>query len=125
MSKRKKIGLKEKAKILEESYKPGCVIAELAKKHRISTELLYAWRTRCKKSNNSALGVTNAGSISGNSNKFVEVIVSDAVIGKENASNTVLRKALLEYENLIITVEGNRSSRILPEIVKILGMVAC
>ena len=126
MVKRKKLGFKERTKILEESYKAGCNITELAKKHKISSELLYAWRTRYKKSNNGILEVPNAGSISSNSNKFVEVMVSEAAIEQENErKGTLLQKALLEYENLIITVEGSQSKKMLPEIMKIMETVTC
>lgn len=124
MVKRKKLGFKERTKILEESYKAGCNITELAKKHKISSELLYAWRTRYKKSNNGILEVPNAGSISSNSNKFVEVTVSEAAIEQENERNgTLLQKASLEYENFTITVEGSQGMRVLSEIMKVTGTV--
>lgn len=52
MRRRRKIGFKEKVKILEESYEPGCVIAELARKHGISSGVLYRWRIGNKKIGN-------------------------------------------------------------------------
>lgn len=48
MMKRKKIKTEIKTKILEESYKAGSVVAEIARKHGISTELLYSWRTNIR-----------------------------------------------------------------------------
>ena len=127
MARKKKIGLQERVKILEESYKLGCNITELARKHKISSGVLYRWRAKNKKSNDEngvVLSDPSTESIADNSSRFVEVTVSDARIEREgNRTRSVLQKASLEYENFTITVEGNRGMRVLSEIMKVTGTV--
>lgn len=125
MIKRKKISTKIKTRILEESYNAGSIIAEIARKHGISTELLYSWRTKYKKNNNRAseLRVKEIIAVSNNNNKFVEVVVSDLLVELDDNSNkSMLRKVLLEYEGATVIVEGEKSKRVLPEIIKIMEM---
>jgi transposase-like protein len=108
MAKKKKIGSEERAKIIKESYQPGCIITELAQKYKISSGVLYRWRAKYKQRNNNGFG-----GLSDEGNKFVEVTVSDAAIEQEDNCKgskpvSVLQKVLLEYNNLTITVEGNQ-----------------
>lgn len=124
MARKKKIGLEERAKLIEESYRPGCIITELARKHKISSGLLYRWRSKYKQINNNGFGDSADGE-----NKFVEVTVRDAANEQDDNCNKsalmpILQKVLLEYDNLIITVEGNQGARVLPKIMKLMETVA-
>ena len=45
----KKFSKEQKEKILEESYKEGCVVAELGKKYKMSPKTIHAWRRERRK----------------------------------------------------------------------------
>lgn len=81
-----------------------------------------------KGSNNSdvALGVIEAPALSNNNNKFVEVRVSDGPTElMDNRNKSVLKKALLEYDDITVTVEGGKSRKLLSEIMKIMELAIC
>lgn len=59
-----------RARILEEAFKPGTCVAEVARRHDVSTGLLYTWRQKLRRD----LAVSDVAPAPG----FVEAVVSDA-----------------------------------------------
>lgn len=104
----KKLTELEKVQILQESYESGCIISELAKQYGISAGIIYRWRRKEKtvsvaaRSNNSA-------------SEFVELSVQEA--RKEGAN---LKRAVLEFNNLSICIDGDIKSSTLVQMLNIL-----
>lgn len=111
----KHIGAGLRAKILEESMVPGCKFTALARAHQISAKTLYAWR---KKYNRGALGdeASLSNTIEANA-KFVEVKVPKE-IGTE--CSVRLKKAVLEFDEFSIAIEGKLNHKYLSQILEIL-----
>jgi transposase-like protein len=83
----KKLSELEKEQILEESYEPSCIIADLAKQHGIPSRVIYD--LRCKKKAASVVEIpANYGS------DFVELSVNTSP--KKAGS---LKRAILEFNN--------------------------
>lgn len=59
-----------RARILEEAFAPGAYVADVARRHDVSTGLLYTWRQKLRR----ALAVPSFSQAPG----FVEAVVSDA-----------------------------------------------
>ena len=59
-----------RARILEEAFAPGACVAEVARRHDVSTGLLYTWRQKLRRD----LAVSDFAQAPG----FVEAVVSDA-----------------------------------------------
>ena len=59
-----------RARILEEAFAPGVCVAEVARRHDVSTGLLYTWRQKLRRD----LAVSDFAQAPG----FVEAVVSDA-----------------------------------------------
>jgi len=104
----KQLSESEKEQILQASYEPECIITELAKQHGIPSRVIYDWRSKNK-----------AGSVVATSEKtpadFVELSVTDSV--KKAAS---LKKAVLEFNNLSISIDGNIKSSTLIQMLNVL-----
>jgi|TARA_B110000503_G_scaffold136564_1_gene219143 transposase-like protein len=104
----KKLSELEKEQILQESYEPSCVIADLAKHHGIPSRVIYD--LRCKKKAASVVEIpTNYAS------DFVELSVNTSP--KKAAS---LKRAVLEFNNLSISIDGNIKSSTLVQMLNIL-----
>jgi transposase len=58
-----------RARILEEAFAPGACVADVARRHDVSTGLLYTWRQKLRR----ALAVPGFAQAPG----FVEAVVSD------------------------------------------------
>ncbi len=52
---RRRVSVEEKLRILEEAQQPGVQIAELCRRHGISTTQFYGWRQRAKEGAKAAL----------------------------------------------------------------------
>ena len=75
----------EKLKIVQESFEEGCVQAQLARRHGISTSQLWDWRARYK-----------AGLLVGNSGFSQVVVTQETTDGaQDEASPTVVRLDLV------------------------------
>jgi len=61
----------DRARILEEAFAPGACVAEVARRHDVSTGLLYTWRQKLRRN----LAVSDFAQAPG----FVEAVVSDAL----------------------------------------------
>ena len=98
----------EKEQILQASYEPECIIIELAKQHGIPPRVIYDWR-----------GKKKAESVVGTSEKappdFIELSVTAPA--KKAAS---LKRAVLEFNNLSISIDGNIKSSTLIQMLNVL-----
>ena len=111
-TRRKTISRNTREKILAESDKPGAIISEVAAKYKISTRLLYGWRSKRKKFNTKNL--QNQSGLLGNNNvqaNFVELKVSQ--VGSEPLaalrSKNILKKLSLEFEDMSLAIDGSIS----------------
>lgn len=103
-----KLTKSEQDQILQASYEPGCIISELAKQYGISSKIIYNWRSKKKKK--------TVVEISNNSTPdFVELSVNTAF--KKAVS---LKRAVLEFNNLSISIDGNIKSSTLLQMLNIL-----
>ena len=127
-TRRKTISRITRGKILAESDKAGAIICEVAAKYKISTRLLYGWRSKRKKKFNVENLQNQAGPLSNNSVQanFVELKVSQS--GSEPVaalrSKKLLKKLTLEFEDMSLAIDGKISSKKLMELIKVLE-VAC
>lgn len=103
-----KLTKSEKFQILEESYEPGCIISELAKQYGISSKIIYDWRSKKKKK---SVEVTSESSTP----DFVELSVNPPL--KKAVS---LKRTVLEFNNLSISIDGNIKSSTLLQMINIL-----
>ena len=94
----KKLSELAKEQILQESYEPACVIADLAKKYEIPSRVIYDWR--CKKKAASVIGYFEK-----SPSDLIELSVN---VASKKASG--LTTAVLEYNNLAISIDGNIKS---------------
>lgn len=99
----------KRTQIISESYKPGCIISQLAKSYGISVKTLYSWRSR-QKSKQIKKEVSN-----NSNNQFVELSVG-------HNEHIILNKAELVFNNFSLLLEGNIKSTKLLEIIKILEL---
>jgi len=97
----------QKSEILSESYEPGAVIADVARRHGLEPSVLYGWRSEARQS----------GSIN-QSTDFVEVGVSDEASSSANAD---IRRVSIDLSHCSLSVEGKISSESLCGILKLLG----
>lgn len=122
-TRRKIISRITRGKILAESDKPGAIICEVAAKHKISTRLLYGWRSKRKKFNIKNLQ-NQAGPLDNNNVQanFVELKVSQ--VGSEpvaaSHSKKLLKKLTLEFEDMSLAIDGKISSKKLMELITVL-----
>jgi len=103
----KKFSKEQKERILEESYKVGCVVAELGEKYKMSPKTIHTWRRERRKNQkiqNKEKGASN----------FIEVPI------KEDIVRAKLKKAELVYEKFRIEIEGEISSAKIAPIMQIL-----
>ena len=103
-----KLTKSEKFQILEESYEPGCIISELAKQYGISSKIIYDWRSK-KKVKSVVATPENP------TQDFVELSVNPPF--KKAPS---LKRAVLEFNNLSISIDGNIKSSTLLQMLNIL-----
>ena len=54
-TKRRRLTVEEKLRILEEAQRPGVQIAELCRRHGISTSQFYCWREQARQGGKAAL----------------------------------------------------------------------
>lgn len=104
----KKLTKSEEDQVLQESYEPGCIISELAKRYGIPPRLIYDWRSK-KKQESVETTPENP------TPDFVELSVNTSF--KKAPS---LKRAVLEFNNLSISIEGNIKSSTLVQILTIL-----
>jgi transposase len=76
-----------RARILEEAFAPGACVADVARRHDVSTGLLYTWRQKLRRT----LAVPSFSQAPG----FVEAVVSDApdVAAMSGAAAVVIEMA--------------------------------
>lgn len=98
----------EKSQILQASYEPGCIISELAKQYGIPSRIIYNWR--CKKKAESVVATSE-----NSASDFVELSVNTTP--KKTAS---LKRVVLEFNNLSISIDGNIKSSTLLQMLNIL-----
>jgi transposase-like protein len=110
--KRRKVGSRLKHQILQESLVPGCVVTELAWRHKISPKTVYGWRREYFQIRAASSNITEGAS------KFVEVKV-------ESDSSSSLEKASLIFKDYSLIMEGRISSKQLISIFKILEEEQC
>jgi len=107
-----------KTRIIGESLQAGCVIAELAKRHGISENTIYGWRSKY----NEAVVSHHTSFVAGGSKTvdsasdagFIELSVSEA---REQAH---LQEASLKFDNFHLSMQGKVKSSVLLSIIKIL-----
>jgi transposase-like protein len=104
----KKLTKSEKDQILQASYEPGCIISELAKQYEVSSRIIYDWRSKKKQK---SVVVTSESSTA----DFVELSVNPPC--KEAA---ILKRAVLEFNNLSISIDGNIKSSTLLQMLNII-----
>ena len=97
----------QKSEILSESYAPGAVIADVARRHGLEPSVLYGWRSEARQS----------GSIN-QPGDFVEVGVSDEVSSSNKAA---IHRVSIDFSHCSLSVEGKISSESLCGILKLLG----
>ena len=98
--KRKRISAKLKEQMLAELFSPGCVVSDLAKSSGISRSTLHKWRIL----QNQQQDFTNFGT---NPNPhFVELQVASVTA----STKSILTKAVLEFADFSISLEGSISS---------------
>lgn len=102
----KKLTKAEKDQILQVSYEPGCIISELAKQYGISSKIIYNWRSKKK----SVLATSES-----TTPDFIELSVN--LPFKKAVS---LKRAVLEFNNLSISIDGNIKSSTLLQMLNIL-----
>ncbi len=108
----RKLSELKKAQILEASYEPECVISELAKQHGISARVIYGWRNKKKTESESESVITAP---ERPALDFVELSVCPPA--KKEVS---LKRAVLEFNNLSISIDGNIKSSTLVQMLNIL-----
>ena len=111
---RKRIKKSLKAKILSESFKEGCVIAQLAKEYKVSKETIYGWRSKYKESTPSEYEDKTKSVASASDNKFIELSIN------ESPQLTKLEKAFLKFDNCSFVIKGKIKSSTLISIISIL-----
>ena len=104
----KKLSKLRKAQILQESYEPECVISELANKYGISPRAIYGWRSKNKTGSEMAQAKKPV-------SDFVELSVPSPA--KDEVS---LKRAILEFNNLSVSIDGNIKSSTLVQMLNIL-----
>jgi transposase-like protein len=103
-----KLTTSEQDQILQASYEPGCIISELARQHGIPSRFIYHWRSKKKKK--SVMEISTTPTLD-----FVELSVNQPF--KKAVS---LKRAVLEFNNLSISIDGNIKSSILLQMLNIL-----
>lgn len=93
---------------IEASYEPGCIISELAKQHGVPSKIIYNWRSKKKKKSVVAISENPTPN-------FVELSVNPPL--KKAVS---LKRAVLEFNNLSISIDGNIKSSTLLQMLNIL-----
>ena len=100
-----------KAEILSAIDNSDYTIAEVAKNHNIPASRIYSWRSIRKK--------RQCNKISDNSstpnNQFIELSVES-----DQVKHTILKKALLEFDNLSLSIEGKISPEKIMQLLKIM-----
>ena len=96
-----------KSEILSESYEPGAVIADVARRHGLEPSVLYGWRSEASQS-----GAINQPS------DFVEVGVSDDAFPPDKAD---IHRVSIDFSHCSLSVEGKIISESLCGILKLLG----
>lgn len=96
-----------KSEILSESYEPGAVIADVARRHGLEPSVLYGWRSEARQS-----GAINHPA------DFVEVGVSDDVSSSDKAD---INRVSIDFSHFSLSVEGKITSESLCGILKLLG----
>ena len=131
MSKKKKkpmvVSAALKAKILSESYKPGCVISELARSYGLSASRVYGWRSDCNKypvGHQTSLDKQNPSSCE--QSKFVELTLDEespkslvTELPISTPGSLELKKAILIFDSFSLTIEGSFSHDTMLNILKI------
>ena len=107
VKKRHKISPKQRALITSKSFRPGCVITELAKSYGVTPGVIYRWRNNHKSKNLDS----QTSAIS--SDNFLEVVVT-------GSKPMMLQKADLVFEDMSLLVQGKISGSKLLAIVKAL-----
>ena len=98
----------EQDQVLQESYEPGCVISELANRYGIPSRFIYDLRSKKKKE----LVATTPKNPTPD---FVELSVNTSF--KKEVS---LKRAVLEFNNLSISIDGNIKSSTLLQMLNLL-----
>ena len=118
-----------KAKILLESYKPGCVISDLARSYGLEVSRLYGWRSECNKHSVGSESRAYAGqkiTVSPEAKKFVELTLDEPTLESLSKESPIftpkspgLKKAILIFGSFSLTIEGNFSNDTMLNILKI------
>tara|TARA_B110000305_G_scaffold240947_1_gene313161 strand:+ start:199 stop:540 length:342 start_codon:yes stop_codon:yes gene_type:complete len=103
-----KLTKSEQDQILQESYEPGCIISELAKQYGIPSRFIYDWRSKKKKR---SVMITSENPTP----DFVELSVNTSF--KKALS---LKRAVLEFNNLSISIDGDIKSSTLLQMLNLL-----
>jgi len=103
--KKKKVAEGLKKKIVEESFKDGAVVTQVADSYGVSVKTLSGWRRKFKEKNLK----------SEPKNRFVELSLA-----VENESPIFLKKVELVFGDLSVLIEGRVSSSKILSIIKIL-----
>ena len=107
VQKMKKFSKEQKEKILQESYKEGCAVAELGKKYKISPKTIYSWRRERRRNQEAKNKETSPLS-------FIEVSIKGDVVRAQ------LKKVELKYEKFRIEIDGEINSAKIAPIMQIL-----
>ncbi len=105
---KKKLTKSEQDQILQASYEPGCIISELAKQHGIPSRFIYDWRSKKKKKSVVATSENSTPD-------FIELSVNMPF-----RKVVSLKRAVLEFNNLSISIDGNIKSSVLLQMINIL-----
>ena len=113
---KKRIDASLRSKILQESMVSGCNLAGLAREHQIPARTLYAWRKkscRNKADSDVALGTTIQAK-----DRFVEVKLPEQI---KAGSSIKLKRAVLEFDEFSISIEGKLNNQYLSQLLEILN----
>lgn len=109
-----------KTKIMSEAEVPGCIISEVAARHKIPKQLLYSWRSKSRRSINKKIQRQVGTSNDNPQPNFVELTVSQLESPTKAVKRQRLKRLSLEFEGFSLAIDGNLSSKKLIKLITVL-----
>jgi transposase len=97
-----------KARLVAESFEPGCSVSEVARRHDISASLLFLWRRQAREATKNTESTVRGGPA------FVPVVVVDDVPAAEVANETCLIE--VDVGDVRIRIKGSVDRSVLREV---------
>lgn len=108
---KKRISTRLRNAILKESMVQGCNLAALARAHQVSVKTLYTWRKKYYSDSGDTSTTIQA------PDQFVEIKVPEEI---KTGSGMKLKKAVLEFDEFSISIEGKLNPQYLNQILEIM-----